>query len=302
MREIDEKLQAKLDSGATSLCRCWLLQRRDGVQMGFTDHDRALTFDGITFNADSGMDTSVLDTSTGLSVNNAQVMGALQAECLSEEDIAAGKFDGADVTHWLVDWQDTELRILLFRGSLGEIRRGDGAFEVELRGLAEDLNKPLGRNYLRECDRVLGDEKCRVDLDDPLYSANAPILATIGKNILQLDGLSNYAKHWFDDGSLRWPDGTVSLIKQDRIDGDKRLIELWEEPKFAIEIGGLVNITAGCNRRAETCRAKFANFLNFRGFPHIPGEDWVMAYPSSEETNDDGSLSDKITDLGIFDG
>ena len=30
---------AKLDSGATTLCRCWLITRSDGVVQGFTDHD-----------------------------------------------------------------------------------------------------------------------------------------------------------------------------------------------------------------------------------------------------------------------
>ena len=55
--------------------------------------------------------------------------------------------------------------------------------------------------------------------------------------------------------------------------------------------GDMVRIEAGCDRRAETCRLKFNNFLNFRGFPHIPGEDWVMSYPVSSARNDGGSLS-----------
>jgi uncharacterized phage protein (TIGR02218 family) len=47
---------------------------------------------------------------------------------------------------------------------------------------------------------------------------------------------------------------------------------------------------AGCDKRAETCRAKFGNFLNFRGFPHIPGEDWVTAYPKDGVIHDGTSL------------
>ena len=38
---------------------------------------------------------------------------------------------------------------------------------------------------------------------------------------------------------------------------------------------------AGCDRRFSTCKARFANAANFRGFPHIPGNDFVMRYPKS---------------------
>jgi uncharacterized phage protein (TIGR02218 family) len=52
----------------------------------------------------------------------------------------------------------------------------------------------------------------------------------------------------------------------------------------------MVRLEAGCDKRAETCRLKFANFLNFRGFPHLPGEDWLTAVPKAEGANDGGSL------------
>jgi uncharacterized phage protein (TIGR02218 family) len=46
---------------------------------------------------------------------------------------------------------------------------------------------------------------------------------------------------------------------------------------------------AGCNRSASACRNKFSNFLNFRGFPHVPGEDWLTSYPSRALRRDGGS-------------
>ena len=144
MRAIDPELQARLDGGATRICRCWLVSRRDGEEMGFTDHDEDLAFGGVVYRASSGMDATALQSATGLSVDNAQAVGALTSAAISEEDIRAGKYDGAEIRQWLVDWERPELRVLMFRGSLGEIRRSDGAFEVELRGLAEALNAPVG--------------------------------------------------------------------------------------------------------------------------------------------------------------
>ncbi|HEY0236750.1 MAG TPA: DUF2163 domain-containing protein, partial [Afipia sp.] len=47
MRNIPSALQAKLDSGVTTLANCWTLTRRDGVVQGFTDHDEDIVVNAI---------------------------------------------------------------------------------------------------------------------------------------------------------------------------------------------------------------------------------------------------------------
>jgi uncharacterized phage protein (TIGR02218 family) len=285
MRGVSVELQARLDTGATTMCRCWLVVRRDGVRFGFTDHDRDLVVDGDTFRAGSGLDASVLEASTGLSVDNGQAVGALSDVGLTEADIMAGRFDGAEVWQWMVDWSSPELKVLLFRGFLGEIRRGTGAFEAELRGISEVLNQPLGRMYLRECDRVFGDVKCGIDADDPTFSADVTVLEVTGRRAFTFDGLSGFQGGWFTNGVIYWASGAVSLVKADA----GGVLDVWEEVEVAL--GDTARVVAGCDKQASSCRVKFGNFLNFRGFPHIPGEDWVTVYPASGETHDGGSLN-----------
>ena len=80
------------------------------------------------------------------------------------------------------------------------------------------------------------------------------------------------------------------MIKRDVFEDGARRIELWEPIRGAIEAGQKLRLTAGCDKRFETCRLKFNNLLNFQGFPDLPGDDWVMAYPSNGGTNSGGSL------------
>lgn len=289
MRDISTQMQARLECGATFLCRCWKITRRDGAVFGFTDHDRDLTFDGVVFKAGSGLDASVIESSTGLSVDNAQAVGALSDVSLSEADIFAGQFDGAEVWHWLVDWQQVELRSLLFRGTLGEIRRGKTGFEAELRGMAEGLNQPLGRSYLRGCDRILGDAKCGVDLTSAAFFGVGTVVECTKQRVV-VDGLGGFGDKWFENGVLRWPDGRETLVKVDTLAGASRVLDFFEEVRLPYSVGAEVRAIAGCNKRAAICGQKFGNFLNFRGFPHIPGEDWVTSYPASGETHDGASL------------
>ena len=167
MRPIPSALQTKLDSGVTTLARCWKLTRRDGVVMGFTDHDRDLVIGGVTFRAGTGFTSSEAASRFDLSVDGAEISGALADDSLTDADLAAGRYDAAQVETWLVDWSDPSLKVLTARGTLGEVRREGQAFIAELRGLADLLSQESGRLYTARCGADLGDARCKVDLTNP---------------------------------------------------------------------------------------------------------------------------------------
>ena len=293
---LSQELEAHLRSGATTLCRAWAVTRADGTIYGFTDHDLDLVFDGLTFRADSGMSAGAIQQGTGLSVDNSEAVGALSDAALREEDIQAGRFDGADVMAWLVNWVDVSQRSLLFRGTLGEVKRSGGAFQAELRGLTEVLNQPLGRIYQSPCTAVLGDGACQVDLTATGYFTERAVEGVEDRKVFRFADMTEFDDRWFERGRCRVISGAaaglVALVKNDRLDADGRRIELWQDPGAEIGAGDLIRFEVGCDKRAETCRLKFSNMRNFRGFPHIPGEDWLMAYPSSVRPNTGGSLSE----------
>lgn len=287
-------IQDHLATGTTTVCRCWAVRRRDGLVLGFTDHDRDLSFEGIGFRADTGMTARAFQQSTGLAVDNSEAIGALSDDAIRAVDVEAGRFDGASVTMWLVNWRNPAERRLRFQGSIGEIARTDGAFHAELRGLTEGLNKPQGLVYQRTCSAVLGDGRCSVDLATPEFRAELEIdMATDGKTFV-FGAFPGYAAGWFQSGTMTVLSGAaaglMSHVKSDRIAGAGRRVVLWEAIRSAISPGDAVRLAAGCDKRAETCRTRFYNLMNFRGFPTIPGEDWLMAYPTDRTPNDGGRL------------
>ncbi len=283
---MQEALSNHLKTGSTTVCRAWKVKRRDGLVLGFTDHDRDLSFDGVTYLARTGLTARSLQQTTGLSVDNTEAMGALSDASVREEDIIAGRFDGAEVTAYLVNWENAAEHSVLFKGSFGEIVRTKGTFQVELRGLTERLNLPVGRVYHAECSALLGDRQCTVDLSLPAHSVLADILSVEGGRVFHLPLLAGYAPHWFERGQLTLLDGIgkdlAGIIRADRIIAGNRVIELWQGISAEVAPGDTLRLEAGCDKRSTTCRDKFANFLNFRGFPHIPGEDWLRAAPSTQ--------------------
>jgi hypothetical protein len=215
MRHIPEEMAARIESGAAMLCHAWVLTRADGVQLGFTDHDRDLTLDGVVCAAASGWNAGARDTATGVGPGQAAASGGLDDQRLCDADIDAGLYDRAVLETWRVDWSKPELRVRIWRGTIARLVRTGEAFTAELDGPMAVLERVVGRTYGRECDAVLGDARCGVNL------ASYP--------------------------------------------GER------------------------CDKRWETCTGRFGNGLNFRGFPDVPGDDFLTAMPTEAQRNDGGS-------------
>jgi uncharacterized phage protein (TIGR02218 family) len=290
-----DDLYAHLAGGITSVCHCWLVTRKDGQTYGFTDHDNDLSFDGHVFKASSGLSAGALQQSTGLSVDNSEAVGALSDISVKEADLAEGRFDGAEVQSWLVNWADVTARVAEFRGNFGEVTRKAGSFRVELRGLTERLNQTQGRVFQSGCGAILGDGQCGIDLTGPAYSVVAAIAGFDVLGRVQFSGVTGFADRWFERGNLQVLSGASTglsvMIKADALTETGRVLDLWHATGAGLAVGDSVRLVAGCDRRAASCQDKFANFLNFRGFPHVPGEDWLTSYPVSTGLNDGGSLA-----------
>lgn len=293
MRALPSGLQDHLDSGATTLCSCWRVTRSDGVALGFTDHDRTLSFDGTVFEPDSGVSGGALSSSADLAVDNAEIEGALASDRLSAEDLAAGLYDGAGVELFRVNWADTDMRLLIKRGVIGEIARAGEAFKAEFRGISHALDQTVGRVYQRLCDVNLGSTPCGVDLDDPAYRAEGAVTSVSDGQRVIVSGLAGFDEGWFANGTIEWTSGenagvTAHVKSHGAAPGGGGAIALWLPPGKPVAIGDNFVLRAGCDKRFETCRAKFANTLNFRGAPFMPGNDFAISYPLRGETNDGG--------------
>jgi uncharacterized phage protein (TIGR02218 family) len=296
MRTIPPALQTKLDSGVTTLCRCWIVTRRDGVVQGFTDHDEDVTVGDVTCRAGTGLTGSEASEQLGLAVQGMELSGALSDEALTEADLAAGRYDAAEIEAHLVDWSEPSLRVLLNKGVLGEVRREGLAFTAELRSLAHRLAEDSGRLYTVTCLADLGDGRCTVDLSAAAFHGSGVVATLAGTSLFRASGLDDFDDGWFTAGKLTFASGAntglAMEVKLHRVDLSGVLIELWQVMPEPIVEGDTFTVTAGCDKRFATCRDRFDNTINFRGFPHIPGNDFIVAVPvPGQGGNDGGSLN-----------
>src|SRR3546814_11565951 len=86
-----------LDGDLTTIALCWRLERRDGVTIGLTTHDRDLMIGGLLHRAAPGMTPSAIERSEGLDPDTMDVAGALTSGAIRDGDLIAGRWDGARV-------------------------------------------------------------------------------------------------------------------------------------------------------------------------------------------------------------
>ena len=286
MKSLPPALQSHLTEGTTTLAWCWKITRADGVVLGFTDHDRALSFGGTDYEPESGLSASEIRGGADMSVDSQDAEGALTSDRITETDILDGRWDNALVEIWRVNWQTPAQRVLLRRGAIGELRRGRVAFVAEVRSMAHVLGQTMGRVYQGTCDAALGDSRCRVDLNDPAFSSGGVVMDPIRDRAFTALGLGEFANGWFAFGFLEWfagPNaGRTAEVMMHEVSSGVVTITLLEAPVRPLAFGHGFIIRAGCDKRAETCAAKFANIANFRGFPHIPGQDTVIRYATAD--------------------
>lgn len=292
MRSIPSALQAKLDGGATTLCRCWLIARTDGVTQGFTDHDEDVPLDAVTCRAGTGLSGSEATQAFDLTVTGSELSGALNDDTLNEDDLAAGLYDAAAVELWLVDWSEPSLRVQLAAGTLGEVKREGMAFTAEVRGIAQRLAEESGRLFTAGCAADLGDTRCKVDLSNAAYHGSGSVTALTGTSSFTASGLEGFAEGWFAAGKLSFTSGAnagLGMEVKSHANDSNVSLALWQAMPQPIAVGDTFTVTAGCDKLFATCRNRFNNVVNFRGFPQIPGNDFVVSYPVQGEPGYDGS-------------
>src|SRR5690625_3535172 len=265
----------------TTLATCWKLERRDGVVQGFTTHDRPLVHDGLTYRPAVSFQPTEVSSSSDLAAGALEAIGGFSAEEITEADLRAGLYDGAEVRVFQLDWAAPEAPpLLLARGTIGEISSEAAGFRAELRGMAGQLNQPLGEVYQPLCRADLGDARCKVTLA-PLTLATT-VTATGGGGPFEppdpqvLAVAATVEDGAYDYGVVTFTGGANAGLAFEIRESLGGRLHLFERPPHPVALGDALTVVPGCDETAETCRQRYGNLVNFRGEPFLPGSDAIL--------------------------
>lgn len=262
------------DGEVTSIAMCWRLERADGAGLALTSHDQPVCSDGVTYQPAPGIIPAAVTRSLGLEPHSGEVAGALSSDALEPRDLALGRWDGARVCLMAVDWKNSNAApVQLLAGEIGSVSINDDSFSADLHGAAVKLQEPVCPATSAECRAQFGDKQCRVDLAG---RTTAAIVVSSTDGELTLDRTFNER---FVLGRLRYMSGINCGISTIVLAADGAVVTVRDLPRAPVEAGCRVELREGCDRRFQTCGERFANAINFRGEPHLPGNDLLTRYP-----------------------
>nr|WP_319516507.1 DUF2163 domain-containing protein [uncultured Cohaesibacter sp.] len=294
MKELSDEMTAHLQSGTTTLATCWILKRTDGYSIGFTDHDRTIELNGISCEPNTGFTGSEIRQSDGFASDDQDITGVLASDRIAEADLMTGRYDAATIETWCVNWQMPDQALLLRTGYLGEIKQDRQSFQAEIRSLSIDMEQEKGRVFQYRCDANVGDTRCGLNLDELGLTFTGVVSEIKSPNWLAVTLETRPEAGLLSMGRLEMTSGAAEEMAFDIIShqqlSESDEVELWLPLHEQIAAGDGVKVFVGCDKSFSTCRKQFANQLNFRGFPHMPGNDFILTYPSLSQQNDGSPL------------
>ncbi len=274
MRVISPQLEAHFAGGMTTLATCWKIIRQDDTELGFTDHDMALTIDGLEYDSIAGFTPTTVESKSNMSVDNLEVEGQTFPSKITESDLLAGMYDYAEIEIFVVNYEDlSQGRLVVKRGRLGEVTINQQMFSAEVRGLTQHLSQTIGEVYSPSCRAVLGDARCKRSLTG--FTFNTTVTAVTNNQTFTATALSQ-AAGYFTGGEVRWTSGHNAGRRMEVKEFASAQLVLALPMGKSIQAGDAFTVIAGCDKTREACRTKFNNILNFRGEPDVPGVDQLL--------------------------
>lgn len=268
-----------MQTDVTTIAWFWKLTLQDGEVMGFTNHDRDLVINNITYEASSGFEPTAVDTTNDMATDNLDVTGMLDSERIKTADIANGRFDFAEVEIFLCNWAKvTDPVLVLRRGTIGRISHGKNGFQAEVRGLLEAYQQAAGLAYQKQCRAQFGDNQCGLNKAAYTFTGAVTSISQDGSFSTDLAQADDY----FSYGVIRF-DRTGEEMEVKKYSQTAGSISLFL-PVSDIAIGDAFSVSAGCDGNFSTCKTRFSNAFNFRGEPFIPGNDLMASYPGKQDS------------------
>lgn len=281
--------------GPTSVAHAMFIEREDGQQFGFTEHDRNDTVDGFEYLADPGFLVSEIVSAVGCDVGSGEINCLHDGTIFTPKDVLEQRWRAARFQVFRYNHRATPPITdidICFAGNFGEVELRNNLLKIEMHDLFRYMNQPVGSARSKECRYRLGSTSmaagglCMKDISGAPFTLPFEVTHVSGtaRTTFRDDTLAR-PEDWFGLGYVRFESGDLEgvekLVWGYTADG---WFTLSLPTLVPIEVGMTGTAVVGCRkRRTEDCGvAKFDNAVNFGGEPDSRSVDVLTRSPTAD--------------------
>ena len=287
MKTLPSGLAAHYALGTTTLAYGLKIERLDSTVFAFTSATYDAVIDGVTYESTQGLNVSSIETASGFTVDNLELSTIDDGTLFTKTEVLGGIWRNAAFTLFRYNFNNIADGVeYLLTGNLGEVTLRNGMATVEMRGLQQYFQQPVGAVTTITCRARLGDSLCTKDLTSFTHTGTITSAPTLRG--FTASGLAQ-ASDYFAEGVVTFTSGACINMSA-KVKSFASGVVVFQLPLIvAPAIGDTFTAVAGCRKRyTEDCIGKFANGLNFQGEPHLPGLDKVIATVGRRATSSGG--------------
>lgn len=278
----------------TRWAECWAFTRTDGLVLGYTSHDRPVMFRGVEHVPCNSLSATAVEMSSIVGATGSiDLRGLLSQSGVNERDLYNGLYDGALIEAWMVPWANAggEIPFRLMAGTVGANGFATATYRQELLTEASRLQqRALLEVVTPSCRYLFGnenDERCPVDLGalqvaGSVTNTAIPNASTDSLRRIFTDSSRAEVDRYFSLGRVTWTSGAnVGAVSEVKDFSSGQFI-LWESLLNPIAVGDAYTATPGCDKSTTAHLSFNADLVGFGGYPHLPGQDAIVATPNAK--------------------
>lgn len=257
----------------------YIFTLRDGTKYKYTNYDVDLTWSGNTYSR-----KGLLIRRSGVSLVTGVQVDSLDITINADDSnfynnvkffqlLANGGLDGATLELNRLFFTDPLTpvgSVWIFSGRVSEVSTTRFEAKIMVSSDLELLNIQMPKNlYQPSCIHAVYDTGCA---DSKSY-VSAMALSDSTNRIINAQ-ISQTAG-WFNEGVIEFLSGANAGVTRTIKTHTTNKIEVTLTLPNVVQVGDTFRLLAGCDRTMATCKAKFNNLSNYRGYPYLPQNETI---------------------------
>ncbi|MGL4881268.1 MAG: DUF2163 domain-containing protein [Waterburya sp.] len=245
------------------------------VPLGFTDHDKPITYQGVTYVPYYGGSASDYSYGSSGEAASNEIEFAIAVSGIREIDLISGLYQGAEVITYYYDWGNQAVVFEDPPGYFGKVtlndsRHGAYKFKIELKSALALMDQKESVIIGSFCTKEFGSSDCGVNLlSRGLVDTTTITAITDNKKIVinSTRGDNYYGQVEFMKSGIVYSVGVASYKSS------TKTLELWTSISASgLAVGDTIKAIARCDRTSTDCKKFQGHLLNFGGYENIPAE------------------------------